>query len=344
MKIAITILLALLVLCPARADDNGRAFTYDLVQTGQAQILPAWMTGMPSASPAIHASISFPIAPPSDTSDLAVTLCFTETTGGFLRVYWTGLQTSEMLSDNLFEGIAMPNQRTLLIKRSTLTSPGTITVQSSETTLNVSRIHFEWVDPGILSLAADAKQAGLINATGTVLKDGDINGAPLMPTVDKIQNSTVTAALNEKPERIEAGVEFVGALQALPLHARLEVQISGAPVDKAVQLILNGALVGDIAMDIPDLNDPGYQATDGTTPAYTGWRKGVIFIPVEKLKVGDNQFQFAVKDVVPSATASPLALKNLLLQLKYPDPAASGTTGQQPQSAPAAAEPLVSGT
>ena len=50
-----------------------------------------------------------------------------------------------MLSDNLCEGIAMPNQRTLLIKRTTLSSLGTLTVQSSETTLNVSRIHWEWM-------------------------------------------------------------------------------------------------------------------------------------------------------------------------------------------------------
>src|ERR1700722_6742938 len=94
----------------AKADDSERNFTYDLSQSGTSQPLPNWMTGQPSALPSSHASVSFPITPPADNSDLAVTFYFTEVAGGFLRVYWAGSKTSETLSDNLYEGIAMPNQ------------------------------------------------------------------------------------------------------------------------------------------------------------------------------------------------------------------------------------------
>ena len=232
MRIVLTILFSMLAFCLIRAEDIERGFTLDLEHTGQQQTLPSWMAGPPSASPAAHATISFSIIPPEGNSDLAVTFYVTETTGGFLRVYWAGAQASEMLSDNLFEGIAMPNQRTLLIKRSTLSSPGTLNVQSSETTLNISRIHWEWVDPATVSLADTVKQSALVNATGGVFGEEEVNGAPALPKSDLIGKSVVTASLTDKPERIETGVGFVATLQGLPQFARLEVKMSGVPIGK----------------------------------------------------------------------------------------------------------------
>ncbi|MGB8354690.1 MAG: hypothetical protein WCD79_12425 [Chthoniobacteraceae bacterium] len=335
-----------MIVLSAKGDDSDRDFTFNFDQSGQAQILPVWMTGQPSASPSSHASISFPITPPSDDSDLAVTLYFTEVPGGFLRVYWVGLQKSETLSDNLYEGIGMPNQRTLLIKRSTLSSAGTLTIQSSETTLNVSKIHWAWVKPTPVSLAYAAKQSALIDTTGRVFSNDEVDGTPLLSMEDQVHQSIVKASLTYKPERIEAGVEFVATLQALPQYARLEVQISGTPIDKALQLTLNGALLGDVSVEIPDLKDPGYQGNDAATPAYIGWRKGVIYLPVGQLKVGDNQFQFGVKDTPPSSGANPIAIKDLVLQLKYPDvqniaPPVSTVSGT---SLPVTPEPTLSGS
>src|SRR5580698_3945969 len=117
MRIALTILLLLASLCLVQAQETGRSFTFDFGPDAPKQALPSWMPGQPVASPAAHATISFPINPPPGDSDLAVTVYFTETAGGFLRVYWAGVGDNGMLSDNLFEGIGIPNQRTLLIKR-----------------------------------------------------------------------------------------------------------------------------------------------------------------------------------------------------------------------------------
>ena len=66
------------------------------------------------------------------------------------------------------------------------------------------------------------------------------------------------------------------------------------------------------------MNDPGYQVVDGEAPAYIGWRKGAVYLPAGQLKVGDNQFQFTVKDATSS---TPVAVKDLLLELKYDDSA-----------------------
>jgi hypothetical protein len=292
------------------------------------------MAAAPTAEPATHATINFQIVPPAGNSDLAVTFYFTETPGGFLRVYWTGVQGGEMLSDNLFEGIGMPNQRTLLIKRGTLSTPGTLTVQSSETSLYLSRIHWEWVEPSTVSLADAAKQAALVTAAGAIFGEGEVNGAPLLPPPDQVGKSVVTANLTDKPERIEKGVEFIATLQGVPQYARLEVKMSGVPLDKPVQLWVNGAQAGEVSMEVPDLNDPGYRAAAGAPPVYIGWRKGVIYLPAGALKLGDNQFQFAVKD---ATAVTPLAVKDLQLQLKY-----EYNTANTPTAAPSEAPDVAS--
>lgn len=328
-------LLCVMVLWPARAADGGAAYTLDLGFGDQGGALPSWLTSRPVELPAEHAVIGFAITPPADNTDLAVTFYFTETPGGFLRVYWKGAKDSEMLAENLYEGIGMANQRTLLIKRSTLSSPGTLYVQSSESTLNVSRVHWEWVTPSPVSLADSAKQTVLVSGVKGLYAQEEVDGSPAKSKVDEVGQSVVTAALTDKPERIEGGVEFTAALQAVPQFARVEVKLAGVAPGKAVGLWVNGTLAGGVTLEVPDLNDPGYSTvSDGATQAYTGWRKGSIYIPASLLASGDNRFQFAVQD----ATASmPIAIKDFLLQLKYPSagaapapaatPAPSSTTG-----------------
>ena len=144
----------------------------------------------------------------------------------------------------------------------------------------------------------------------SVLGEDEVNGAPLLAKSDQIGKSVVTANLTDKPERIEAGVEFIATLQSVPQYARLEVQMSGVPIDKSrCSFGVNSVAAGNLQLEVPDLNDLGYQpAVDGAPPAYIGWRKGVIYLPASELKTGDNQFQFVVKD---AAAATPVAVKNL---------------------------------
>ncbi len=337
MKIALTVLFCLAFLGPMgvlRAGDAEQGFTYEFGADAPKQTLPSWMTGQPVASPGAHSTISFPITPPAGDSELAVTFYFTESTGGFLRVYWASPKNSGMLSDNLYEGIAMPNQRTLLIKRDTLTSAGTLNVQSSDPSLNLSRIHWEWVDPATLPVANASKGAALIDSTGAVHDDGEVNGAPPLPKQDQMGDSVVTATLTDKPERIEAGVDFVASLEQAPQFAHLEVQMAGVPVGKSVKLWVNNAQAGEVALAVPDLNDPGYAAsgTNGA-PSYIGWRKGAVYFPAELLKAGENHFQFTVQD---AAAGAPVAVKDLTLQLKYGAKPAVDAQSASPSPTPAA--------
>ena len=319
MRIVSTLFIFLLVFRTVMADDAEKSFTQDLGPGAAKQALPAWMTGQPEASGASHATVSFPITPPPGDSDLAVTFYFAETPGGFLRAYWVGARSSAMLSDNLFEGIGMQNQRTVLIKREMLTTAGSLNVQSSEAALNVSRIHWEWVEPVTVSLSNGVKQTAFVTAAGEALGEMEVDGGPPLAKPDKIGDSVVSATLTTKPERIEAGVEFVATLQQAPQYARVEAQFAGVPIGKSVKLWLNGVNAGEVSLAVPGLDDPGYQqASQDTTaaPQYVGWRKAGILFPAALLKIGDNRFQFTIQDANASA---PVAVKDLIVQLKYGD-------------------------
>lgn len=323
------------VATPHLSAQEQSGFTIDLRASEQSWSLPSWLNARPVELPAEHAVIGFEITPPASETNLAATFYFTEASGGFLRVYWKGAKNSEMLSENLYEGIGMANQRTLLIKRSTLSSSGTLYVQSSEQTLNLMRVHFEWTLPVPVSLADTVRQTMLVNALGNLYAQDEVDGIPVKPKADEIGQTVVTAVLADKPERIEDGVEFTATLQSVPQFARLEAKLSGVLAGKAARLWINGTLVGDLALELPDLNDPGYNtASDDNSLTYTGWRKGSIYIPATLLVAGENRFQFAVQD---ATTSTPIAVKDLMLQLKYnktqqsPTPALSGTTDNSNQ-------------
>src|SRR5207249_2732584 len=85
-------------------------------------------------------------------------------------------------------------------------------------------------------------------------------------------------------------------------------------MDQRVQLWLNGASLGEIALQVPDLADAGYRIGAGNGLVYAGWRKGVIYIPGSALRTGENSFQFARAE---AGIASPMAARNVTLQLKF---------------------------
>jgi hypothetical protein len=78
-----------------------------------------------------------------------------------------------------------------------------------------------------------------------------------------------------------------------------------------VKLWVNGQRVGSLAMEIPELGDPGYFHSRTAGDHYTGWRKGVFLLTANQIKKGDNVFQFQG----PGNT--PLAIRDFLLQIQY---------------------------
>ncbi|HEX8371352.1 MAG TPA: hypothetical protein VF585_01110 [Chthoniobacterales bacterium] len=275
--------------------------------------LPTWMEGPPMATPAKHATVSFPIKPPAAEDDLLVTVFFNEQPGGFLRVYWDDGFNKEMLTENLAEGTGMANRRTLVIKRRTMVARGLLTFQASGTTLGVDRIHWQWnrLQPAYLDDAFFP--GGVLGRSGEWLRDDEIDGLPATPRTDFWQGEVVTAPIITSPVRIERGVKFVAELPEMPKFVRVHARISGLPLGNKLMLWVNEQPAGEVSVVVPDLSDPGLAESQEGTLAYTGWRDVSLMVDASLFKIGENHFYFAPEKELPA-----LAVKDFDVQLQYP--------------------------
>jgi hypothetical protein len=74
---------------------------------------------------------------------------------------------------------------------------------------------------------------------------------------------------------------------------------------------LNGLFIGNLAVETPDLRDPGFGVANDGTQVFVGWRKASIFLPSGYLQIGDNQIQFG------TPVGSEIAIRDFLLQVHY---------------------------
>lgn len=287
------------------------SFLFDPMTNGRVK-LPPWIPSRPVAIASNHSELSFDIVPVAEDDDLAVTTVFAEQTGAYLSVYWQPNGGSrQLICANLFENIDLPNQRTLLINRPTMGGPGKLILQSSSSVLNILRVRLDWVRPGVVRLDDSVPNGALVTTGGKLYSPEEVDGSPLTAIADTWEGKILTTSITDNAERIEQGVAYPVSVPGAVKRARLEVLVNGLPLDGTVDLWVNGQLAGKLAMEVPDLTDPGFGQDPAWGDQYSGWRKGVLFIPAGQLKKGDNVFEFQG----PPKTA--LAIRDFLLQIQY---------------------------
>lgn len=287
------------------------SFTFDLMTPGHL-IFPSWMPERPLALPKEHAELSFPVIPISDDDDLALTVVFNDQIGSYLSIYWVDEDGQRrLLSANLLEGIGLPNQRTLLINRPMMGGPGKIVLQSSESVLNVIRIRLDWARPGVVRLVDSVPNGALVTTGGKMFAPEEVDGTPLTPIADSWEGRILTTSITEHAERIDNGVDFQVTVPTKVSRARVEVMINGLPVNESLTLWLNRQLAGTLAVEVPDLTDPGFGRANRQGASFIGWRKGVLYLTGDRLPVGENHFQFQGPANVG------IAIRDFLLQVEY---------------------------
>jgi hypothetical protein len=287
------------------------SFVFDPTTNGRVP-LPSWLPDRPVATASNHAELSFQIVPVADDDDLALTVVFMEEMGGYLGVYWQPQGGSrQLICANLFENISLPNQRTILINRPTLGGPGKLILQSSSNVLNIKRVRLDWARPGVVRLFDLMPNGALITAGGKIYGPEEVDGSPITPVADRWEGRILTTSVTENAERIEQGVKYPVSITKPVRRVRVEVLVNGLPFGNSVKLWLNGERVGSLAMEIPELGDPGYFHSRTAGDHYTGWRKGVFLLTSNQIKKGDNVFQFQ------GPANTPLAIRDFLLQIQY---------------------------
>jgi hypothetical protein len=321
----------------AQADRYAKSYVLDFPYRGDRNI-PRWLSVVKEPrSPSYFTSQSFGIRPIVGDTDLAVTIFFNEGSGGFLRVFWEGVDNNtEMLAQNLYDNIGMPNQKTLLIRRYTLTGPGKLVFQTTETTMNIRRIHWEWVKNQSVALSREIPLGvGYVDGFGRTYAEWEVSQFEPGETGDFWRSSVINAMLTEKAERIEEGAALDFEIQSPVENARVETQIAGLALEEKMVVWLNDRYLGEMAVEVPDLADPGYQRDEAGDLIYIGWRRGSFFFPANQLQAGENRLQLTRWNATSSKISRPLAIKNTILQIKY----APATSNPEPMNKPQTTQP-----
>jgi len=308
-----------LTLQVAFASDSA-VFTVDF-PFDASQPLPVWLHGAPVSVPSNGSRIAFRLSPPQG-HDLLIHFVFDETDGsGGLRVEWLrdGSGTSEVISDNLGEGLGVPNQRPLLISASRLGGNGTLLLQGGGS-LDIKRVKFEWVSERTMLASAARYVPVVVTASRLTLAEADVDGAPRPALQDEWRDRVVRAALTEKTELLTPSVDLISTLEQAPLQARLETSLAGVFLDQEVWLIVNGQEVGPLAIDVPTLEDPGYLGLSGREAEFAGWRKATVHIPAELLLPGENSVLLELRSPVNASYRNKTYLRDAVLELRYPPP------------------------
>jgi hypothetical protein len=312
------------------------------------QATPAWL-GHPVSPANVFATLDLPILTPDTSASLLVTAYFQEKDSGFLRVVWNGTQGAEVLSQNLYENIGMSNQRSILIPAAMLVGDGTLEFQSGDTNLNVSKIRLEWLANKVGLVSPEVHDVTVTAGDGTTQLSEDVDGQPPAKTQAMWEDQVVNVPLTDSAVRIEAGVDFSVDLDKVPGVARVALKEAGLPMGQHLVVWVNGQRAGMISPSVPDLLDDGYSSDTSGVSSYSGWRDGSFYVPTSLLQEGVNSVAFSSEGDIPSTTPpprgdqnasdSPLAVKNLAIQLSYEAPGPkSGLT--QPQYWQPPAQPI----
>ena len=346
---------------PLDAQKTADTFTLDLPVAANAP-LPAWL-GQPATPSGTFATLDVPITPPDGTAALLVTVTFQEQNGGFLRMSWQGAPAptaatepvaadlpgpgettpSSVLCANFYEGIGMDNQRSLLIPAEAMHVPGGLHFQTGGTTLGISRIRLEWLTTSTGLTSSTITDILVTTANGSTRPATELNGQPVISQDPAWHEQAVDVPLTDTPVRIEQGVDFTVQTQGVPKTARLALKENGLPWGQHLVVWLNNQRAGILVPATPELGDPGYSATADAT--YIGWRAGTFHIPAGILAAGNNTLQVSAEPDAsaqanePAPAPTPLALKDVVLQLGYP---VAPTVATAPSAAPDAVAPNVS--
>jgi len=263
---------------------------------------------------------------------------------------WQGGATPQVLSENFYEGIGMANQRSLLISPETMQGGGTLVFQCGDSTLGVQHIRLQWLENQKGWVNPDIQDVLVTPSLGTTQPAQILSGQPAPSDSPAWHGQVVVVPVTDVPQRIEQGVEFAVELDTVPSVARLELKENGLPWGQHLVLWINQERVGTLTPEVPDLRDEGFLPEADAPDTYVGWRDGSLFVPVSFFKPGDNAVQLSMEkddgttgpaDANPSsATALPLAVKDVVFQLNYPSSSASSNSTEVSTSAtPDAATP-----
>jgi hypothetical protein len=137
---------------------------------------------------------------------------------------------------------------------------------------------------------------------------------------DRYLMGRVSAVIEEGPMRVtsETPASWNVQLDNRPDFAVLNFEVLNADLANPPEVGVNGAALGPVTLQLPDLADPAYRGTImpheiDQRVHYTGWMRAQRIVPASALQSGVNEF-----DLVVGRQTTAVAIRGVEIQLKYP--------------------------
>ncbi|MEO8204740.1 MAG: hypothetical protein ABI615_01070 [Chthoniobacterales bacterium] len=297
------------------------SYTFNL--TAQAQSpLPGWLDALARTKDDATGveTLSIPITPPPNSQHLAVTLIYREKQHEKLTVRWQAHGDSKpftLTKETSEELNGVKNQKTLILEKALIDTGGTLLIDYSSQEIAPSKIALDWVEPNTILAQNQEEAPALISSSGKQITTQALAGIPFVAEEDKIGSNVVDATLIGKAESFDEPLQVEATLDAPVQGARIAASIIGVPFNVGVSIYVNDHHVGEMQMETPGLDDPGYDFEDGN-PVYAGWRKGTIIVPRSYFKQNENKISFVPTSADQEAVAADFFyIRDARIQLIY---------------------------
>ncbi|MDZ4743707.1 MAG: hypothetical protein SGI98_09865 [Verrucomicrobiota bacterium] len=270
------------------------------------------------------AILSFDLKPLTGNAGVAVTLVFREPESGYMKIFWTGESNNETLSDDFYDGIALPNQKTIVIPSRLTQGSGTLEILYTGKAGSVRAVSFEALDLETVASAGSLESVSYVARSGRAIHRKDVSGDNVALMKDEWQGNTIFAPLIDLPEKLNETVAVSFSVEQLPLLGRLSAKLAGVDAFSRIQVWINGHNAGALQVHFPELSDMGYRlGTDGKI-VFDGWAQASLLVPADLLLSGENMIQL----ILESDTKKNFAVKEMVIQMNYP--AVADTSADKP--------------
>lgn len=283
--------------------------------------LPVWLdAATQSANSQGQGIVEIPLRGPEGGTHLAVTVVFPEKTDETLAASWRGMGDPNpfVLSANLQEGLdGVLNQRTFIVERALVDAGGTLVFTYSNASVAPTKVVLTWLEADFVLTDDLEALPALITAGGQQFSPQSLTAAPFEPVADKVGKKVVDAALIDTAESLDDLLQVDLSLAGSVQVARVSLSVLGLPLTAGISIFVNGAYAGEAQLQMPSLDDPGYDLS-GDSPRYAGWRKADLTFPGGLLKDGENSLTFVPSTTDPNLElVDPSYLRNARLQVIY---------------------------
>jgi len=226
-----------------------------------------------------------------------------------VRARWVSAGETTVLANNLSEGVRGWNQRMVRIPYDLLQQSGSLILETDAEVLPVRRVTLAWMWPGGVYMGTAAHTVEYVQSAKRVFTEKDFAEAKAGAPPDAWSGGIWRAALQEEPESVKEGLQFVVPMNSVPRAAVFRARVLGLGFSDHLVLWINGRRVEPLSVEIPELSSPGYfQAPEGRM-GFAGWREAAVVLPAGTFQVGENALILEA--------AKGVYIKDALLELSF---------------------------